>query len=481
MTALPGCCIEDEAKRKSFLIAILLSNIIIKLNTTTVMIALPTYMTIFQVDISTVQWVAVGYMLPLSMTMPLSGYFCERYSYRTVFLCGLAGIGLSSLGCSLSTSFTMLILFRFLKGIAGGLLIPCSMAMIYRYVQKEYQPAYLGKTVLFQSIGLTIGPTLAGFILQYANWHMLFFINVPLVAAALWMSYKNIPYETGNNNEKFDFIGILEVAFGTGIVLFAFSNVEDWGFGSFSFLGLIVLGLFLIAVFVRRQFHTAYPLLNFEVLKYKPFVLAILIQCTLSMTQGITGLLAQLYFQTVRGFTPAATGLFLLIPSLVMIVGNKVTVSLHKVGFLKLLITGGLAIAMVGNSGLAFASAESSIFILLVCFCLRYFGLGVIQMPLTNYGLCAVPKELSGHSSSMFNWSKQVAQVVSTNILTVVLSINLTKHYLANGGYGTPVEGTEIYNMAATQAINSDFFYLSVFLFISMVSSLMIKKQKNQE
>ena len=90
MTALPGCCIEDEAKRKSFLIAILLSNIIIKLNTTTVMIALPTYMTIFQVDISTVQWVAVGYMLPLSMTMPLSGYFCERYSYRTVFLCGLA-------------------------------------------------------------------------------------------------------------------------------------------------------------------------------------------------------------------------------------------------------------------------------------------------------------------------------------------------------------------------------------------------------
>ena len=157
-----------------FLTAILLTNVVAMLNTSTVTISLPTYMSVFQVDINTVQWVVVGYMLPLGMMMPLSGYLCERYTYRKVFLLSVAALGICSLGCACSFNFYWLVVFRFLKGIAGGIIVPSTMAMLYRYVPKQLQANYLGTTILFQSLGIAIGPTLAGLLLQVSSWHVLF-------------------------------------------------------------------------------------------------------------------------------------------------------------------------------------------------------------------------------------------------------------------------------------------------------------------
>lgn len=235
----------------------------------------------------------------------------------------------------------------------------------------------------------------------------------------------------------------------------------------------------LIVLFVVRQFHELHPLLNFAVLRYRAFTIALLIQCALAMTLGITALLAQLYLQTVREWTPAETGIFLLIPSLMMILGNTVTVELYKFGLSKWLISGGILAALLGNLGLSTLTLETSFTILLISFCLRYFGLGMANMPLTNYGLGAVPQQLSGHASSMFNWGKQLVQVISTNILTVTLSVNLTKNYLKSGNIGVPIEGTLAYNLAATQAVNSDFLFMVFAMAVCLVLTFFIKTEKN--
>lgn len=473
--------IEDKNRQKILLVAILLTNIIAMLNTTTVTLSLPSYMSIFQIDINTVQWVVIGYLLPLGMVMPLSGYLCERYSYRKVFLFGIIALGVCSLGCACSLNFYMLVVFRFLKGIAGGLTVPCTMSMLYRYIPKRLQATYLGNTVLFQSVGVAIGPTLAGFILQVSSWHVLFLFNIPLVLIALWAANRSVPIEAVDFAGKFDYIGIFQVSIGTGMVMIAFSEGEQWGWTSAAFFLCLGVGLALVAVFVVRQFHTTHPLLNFAVLKYRPFVLAVLIQCTLAMTLGITGILVQLYFQTVRGFSPAATGLFLLGPSVVLMLGNNAANLLHKRGKARWLIVGGLLFAVLGNLGLCKLYVETNWLIIMFYFCLRYFGMGIVQMPLTNYGLSVVPADLSGHASSMYNWAKQLAQVVSTNILTVLLSLNLTRYYLANGNTGVPTEGTDAYNIAASQAVSSDFFYLTIFLVISLCCTFFIRSENQKK
>ena len=473
-------CVQKGSHRKLLLIAIVLANITINMNNNTVSIALPTYMQIFSVDVNLVQWVVVGYMLPLCMMMPVSAYLCERYSYRTVFLAGMAGLALCSVGCACSVTFWMLVAFRFMKGVAAGIVVPSTMAMLYRYLPRHAQAGSLGTVALAQSVGGAIGPTLAGLVLQVSTWRILFLINVPLAFISLVLLYGNVPKEAGNKEEKFDFLGISQIALGTGMILIAFTNGAAWGWTSAMFLGMITAGLILIVLFIMRQFHASHPLLNFAVLKYRAFTITLLIQCALAMTLGITALLAQLYLQTVREWTPAETGMFLLIPSLMMILGNTITVKLHKLGLAKWLISGGILAALLGNWGLSTLTLETGFIVLLVSFCLRYFGLGVANMPLTNYGLGAVPQNLSGHASSMFNWSKQLVQVVSTNILTVMLSVNLTKYYLAAGNTGVPVEGTYAYNLAATQAVNADFFFMVIAMAVCLVLTFFIKTEKQE-
>ena len=473
-------CVQAGPHRMWLLVAIVLANITINMNNNTVSIALPTYMQIFSVDVNLVQWVVIGYMLPLCMMMPVSGYLCERYSYRTVFLVGLAGLMLCSVGCACAVSFPMLVAFRFLKGVAAGIIVPSTMAMLYRYLPKHAQAGSLGTVALAQSVGGAIGPTLAGIVLQVSTWRILFLINVPLALISLVLLYGNVPKEVGNKEEKFDFLGISQIAVGTGMILIAFTNVAMWGWTSVPFLGMVAVGLGLVIVFVFRQFRAAHPLLNFAVLKYRAFTLTLLIQCALAMTLGVTALLAQLYLQTVRAWTPAQTGMFLLVPSLMMILGNTVTVKLHKRGLAKWLISCGIMCALLGNWGLSTLTLETGFMVLLVSFCLRYFGLGMTSMPLTNYGLGAVPQHMSGHASSMFNWAKQLVQVVSTNILTVMLSINLTKYYLAAGNTGTPVEGTLAYNIAATKAVNGDFLFMVFAMTVCFVLTFFIKIEKEK-
>ena len=471
-------CIQAGPHRTLLLIAIVLANITINMNNNTVSIALPTYMQIFSVDVNLVQWVVVGYMLPLCMMMPVSGYLCERYSYRTVFLAGLAGLMLCSIGCACSVTFMMLVVFRFLKGVAAGIVVPSTMAILYRYLPRHAQAGALGTVALAQSVGGAIGPTLAGVVLQVSTWRILFLLNVPLAMISLVLLYGNVPKEVGNKEEKFDFLGISQIAAGTGMILVAFTNVAAWGWASVPFLGMVAIGLILIVIFIVRQFHAMHPLLNFAVLKYKAFTITLLIQCALAMTLGITALLAQLYLQTVRAWTPAETGMFLLLPSLTMILGNTVAVKLHKRGGAKWLISGGILCALLGNLGLSTLTLETGVLLLLVSFCLRYFGLGMTSMPLTNYGLGAVPQQLSGHASGMFNWAKQLVQVISTNILTVMLSINLTRYYLAAGNTGTPIEGTPEYNIAATQAVNGDFFFMVIAMAVCLILTFFIKIEK---
>ena len=466
-------------KTRYFLVAILLSGGVTMINTSTVTISLPTYMKVFNIDINTVQWVVIVYLLPLVMVMPLSEYLCERFSYRKTFLFAVAMMCICSLGCAISFNFWMLVFFRFAKGIAGGIIIPTIMALLYRYTPTNKQAKYLGYNMLFQSLGVALGPTIAGIILEVSTWHILFLFNVPLLIIIYWASGKSIPAEAENSDiERIDFLGCGQVSLGSGLIMLGFSMAQVWGWNSIKFWLCVGVGVSLVVLFIVRQFRMKHPLLDFGVLKYKDFAFTTILQCVIALTLGINAILSQFYFQTVREISPAITGLLLMAPSIAMMIGNTITNFLHEKGLMRSLIIGGLTIALIGNLGLCDLKMDSYIPLVISCYCLRFFGIALAQMPLTNFGLSSVPRELSGHASSMFNWSKQLVQTVSTNILTVLLSMNMARYYLEAGNTGAPVEGSMAYRLAAIEAVNTDYVYIAIFLVIAVVFSLFVGRKK---
>ena len=197
--------LQDIKKQQLLLAAVVLAGITTMLNNTTVSIALPSFMEIFDTDIRLVQWVVVGYMLPLGMVMPLTGYFGQRYSYRKMFLTALTAMGVASLACALAWDLYSLIFFRMIKGAVSGVIVPCTMTLLYRHIPKEKQPHYLGITVMSHSLGVALGPSLAGILLEFTGWHVLFLINVPLIALAIYFSRQSLPIEAGTKRSPLTF------------------------------------------------------------------------------------------------------------------------------------------------------------------------------------------------------------------------------------------------------------------------------------
>ncbi|KJS22314.1 MAG: hypothetical protein VR72_06440 [Clostridiaceae bacterium BRH_c20a] len=471
--------LKDEKKQQALLAAVVVTGITIMLNNTTVSIALPSFITIFNTDIRMAQWIVVGYMLSLGMAMPLASYFGERYSYRKLFLTALAAMGLSSLACASAWGLYSLVFFRIVKGAVSGVLIPCTMTLLYRNIPKEKQPYYLGVTVMSHSLGVAIGPSIAGMLLEFSSWHILFLINVPMVALALYLSWRSLPVDLGQNREPMDFAGILMVAVGTGLVLIGFTNVQVWGATSPKFIFFLAVGLLLSLLFIIRETNSNQPILNFKVLKYRPFAIALLINCVIAMTLGINGILVAVYVQTILGYSPMVSGLILILPSVAMVMGNVASNYLFNKVSSKILVFSGLMIAAIGNYALSRAGLSTGVVAITIYMSIRLLGMGIVKMPLTDYGLGNVPSSLTGHASSMFNWGKQIVSVISINILTVVLSINTARYYAEAGYSGEIIQGTASYAIAAVQAVNDDFLYLTFFMVGSALLSLLMDGNSN--
>lgn len=448
--------LQDERKQKALLYTTLVAGCMATINTSTVNIALPTFIEIFHTDLSTAQWLMIGYMLALGIVMPMVGYFGERYSYRRMYLTALFFMAVFALGCALSCNIGMLILFRILKGLAAGFILPCTMTLLYRYIPREKQASFLGLSVTFSSLGVTIGPSISGFLLTFFNWHSLFLVNLPLIAAAYLLARSSIPQEAGVHKERLDLKGMALMALGTVSILIGFTEVEDWGWSSPLFWACLVLGVGLIAAFVRLESRSSEPLLNFKVLQYRPFAVTAVVTAAVNITFTITPLLMAVYLQTIQGHTAFAAGLIMLVPSAVMVLATSLARKLIRHFSNKQLILTGLGLAACGNFMMHFAQMDSALWFIIPMLSLRFFGVGLLNMPLTDYGMRELPPELAGHGSSMLNWCKQIASVIWLSMLTALLTIS-TRFFQQSG-----IEAMQ----ASMSGVNMVFFTLAAALAI---------------
>ena len=476
---MEDCLIKEKNEQKRFILAVALSGIVIMMNNTTVSIALPSFMEIFDVDVRTVQLVSVGYMLPLGMFMPLSGYLGQKYSIRKVYLLMLSCMALASIGCALSWNFWSLVVFRFLTGMFAGIVTPYNISMIYYYIPKHKQIHFLGISNMTHAFGLAVGPSFAGVLLQYSSWHVLFLFNVPLVLLTIWLAGRILPVQKGiEDANKVDFVGILQVCLGTGLVLLAFTNLEVWGLRSYKFLLMFAIGICLVSIFIWRQKRIAHPLLNFAVLKSKAFSVTVLVTSCMAMILGITGILNNLFMQNLLGFSPIKAGIAMFIPSIALLLGTEFSDLIYKKTSAKTLVVGGMLLAAVGNFLMSICKMDTSLFIVVLYLSFRYWGLGMATTPLSDYGMKMIPQEMAGHASSLLNWSKQTATVVSTNILTIVLSINANRYYTNITGESKIVEDSAVYQDCMLKAINGDYFYLGVIAAVAAIVALVTMKRK---
>lgn len=412
-------------------VALGLGALIGTMNMTMFNVALPTIMEVFHTSLAEVQWLTSGYMLAAGMIIPAAGFLGDRIGYKKLFCGILAFLLILSVVGAFAWCIEFLIVIRFLFGMTGGLLQPLALAMMYRFLPASQQTMAVSIWSMVGMIGAILPTCLTGVILAVADWRFLLLFNVPLVIIAILVCLKTLPADQNTAETKLDFSGMFLTSMGSMLLLIAFSNIASWGV-SVQLIISILAGLTLLAVYVGKSIHRDDAMLNLGVLKYRRYTAAYIASSINAVATYMIVFLMPLFLQSGLGVSPLATGLLMLPGSIVsLIVMPILGIVYPKLGE-KLMALLGIVIIVLGSVPFMLAVPTTPVLFVVIGLCVRSVGLAALNLVAMNAQMSDIPPELSGHASSLTNWTHQML-----NALTVGVASSIAAIFMAHQGMET--------------------------------------------
>ncbi len=284
------------------------------LDITVVSVALQTFQQEFDATAAQVAWTMTGYTLALAAVIPLTGWAADRFGTKRLYLIAIVLFALGSALCALATSLPMLVTFRVLQGLGGGMLMPLGMTILTRAAGPERIGRVMAVMGIPMLLGPIFGPILGGWLIDVASWHWIFLINVPIGVAAIVYAAIALPKDHVEPSETFDWLGMVLLSPGLALFLYGISTIPETGtFFATKVVVPVVIGTVLIVAFVpwalaRRNIH---PLIDLRLFQNRNMTVAVISMSLFAISFFGAGLLFPLYFQQVRGEDALHAGLLL--------------------------------------------------------------------------------------------------------------------------------------------------------------------------
>ncbi len=396
--------------------ATILGSSISFIDSSVVNVALPAMQRSFETSFGAMQWVINGYMLTLASLILLGGSAGDRFGRRRMFMLGLAGFAAASLACGLAPSAWWLVAARLVQGAAAALLTPASLAIIGEaYGGKARGPA-IGTWAAAGALTTALGPPLGGWLVETVGWRSIFFINLPVAAAALGLALK-LPADPGSERAgPPDGSGALFAVLSLGLLSYGLIALGE---GAAARGGVAVVAALPAGwLFLRREARAAAPMMPLELFRNRDFsganALTVLLYAALS---GALFLLPFLLIQT-HGYSPMAAGAAFLPFSVIMGLGSRWSGGLvDRFGSRPPLIVGpaltaaGFAILGVSGGDPRFWSGFLPGLVVIGV------GMTIAVAPLTTTVFNAAPGDQSGVASGINNAAARAGGLIAVAAL----------------------------------------------------------------
>ncbi|MCU1333882.1 MAG: transporter, partial [Candidatus Angelobacter sp.] len=239
---------------------------------TVVNVALPSIQQALHATVSDAQWVVESYALFLAALILLGGAAGDFYGRRLIFTIGVFLFALASAWCGFAPDIRQLIVARALQGVGGAMLVPGSLAIISATFPKSERGKAIGTWSGFTGITAAIGPVLGGWLVQHFSWRWVFFINLPIAAAVIVISWLFVPESCGEGGKrKLDIAGALLITLGLGLLVFSMIEAPGHGWTNPATWGTASLGSIAIALFLWREAETDSPLVPLNLFRSANF------------------------------------------------------------------------------------------------------------------------------------------------------------------------------------------------------------------
>ncbi|MGD9619638.1 MAG: MFS transporter [Mycolicibacterium sp.] len=399
-----------SGRRKAVILASLcLSLLIVSMDATIVNVAIPSIRADLSATPTQMQWVIDIYTLVLASLLLLSGAAGDRFGRRRTFQTGLSIFALGSLLCSLAPNIETLIAARFLQAIGGSMLNPVAMSIITQVFTGRVERARaIGLWGGVVGISMAAGPIVGGVLIEYVGWRSVFWINLPICAAAILLAAIFVPESRSMFMRDVDPIGqTLGVTFLFGMV-FVLIEGPARGWNTPDVVAVGVVAALAFAAFLRYEHRRADPFIDLRFFRSIPFSSATMMAVAAFAAWGAFLFMMSLYLQEQRGFSAMQTGLIYLPLAVGALVFSPL--SGRMVGRFgsrpSLLIAGTLMTA--ATLMLTGLRADTEVWRLLVVFAVFGIGFSMVNAPITNAAVSGMPTDRAGAAAAIASASRQV-------------------------------------------------------------------------
>jgi EmrB/QacA subfamily drug resistance transporter len=395
-----------------------MSLLIVGLDNTIVNVALPAIQRDLHASVSGLQWTISAYTLVLASLLLLSGSTGDRIGRKRTFQTGLVVFTLGSLLCSLAPGLGWLIAFRMIQAVGGSMLNPVAMSIITNvFTEPRERAQAIGVWGGVVGISLALGPVVGGALIDSIGWRAIFWINIPVGAAAFVLTALFVPESRAAAPRRLDVVGqVLVFAF---LATLTYGIIEGPAIGWASpvivgaFVASAVAAIALVA-YERRRYQ---PLVDPRFFSSIPFSSATVIAvCGFAALSGFL-FLNTLYLQNVRGFTPLHAGLATLPLAVMSILFAPLSGRLvgARGARVPLVIAGvGITVAALMLTGL---DNRTPIAYIVVAYAVFGFGFGWLNAPITNTAVSGMPREQAGVAAAIASTSRQIGQSLGVAVI----------------------------------------------------------------
>ena len=397
------------------------SIVLVVMDISIVNVALPSLRRDLHASLAGQQWTIDAYTLVLAGFLVLAGSMADRFGRKRVFKIGLAVFGAGSLLCGLAPDIGWLIAARALQAVGGTMLNPVAMAIVATAFPAPAERARaIGVFGAMSGLALVLGPILGGVLVDGFGWRAVFWVNVPIAAAAIVATALFVPESRAPRARRFDPVGQVLVVLVLGCVVSAIIGSRGLGWSSPVVLGLLAVAALGVVGILAHEPRRTDPLLELRLFRSVSFSAAIVMAVFALCGFGAFLFVTTQYLQDVRGLSALDAGLCLLPVGALVLVLSPVTGRLVGTRGPRLpLVVAGIALAL-GGAASAWLGPATPLPVVLAVSLLFGLFLGTVNPPITNTAMAGMPGPMAGVAASLASTGRQTGTTLGVAIAGAV-------------------------------------------------------------
>jgi EmrB/QacA subfamily drug resistance transporter len=426
---------ERPGWRWFLLFTVLLGATMSALDVSIVNVAMPTLKNTFGVSMAVIEWVAMAYMLTLTIFLPLFGRLADMLGRSKLYNIGFVVFSAGSLLCGMSPAAGFMIAARIIQAVGAGLLQANSVALIMHAFPPGERGKAIGIQAAVQAIAMSAGPFVGGILIATIGWRAIFYVNIPIgvlgTVAALFILPRD---RRSDKKERVDYLGAVLFASGLACIVLAFNGGVKLESGSSTTIVFFIHACILLGLFILTELRVENPLIDLKLFQNRTFLIGNLTGMLSYFVLFAVMFLMPFYLEKALGYSVALTGSLLTPLLLAMAVVAPFSGHISDKYGPRIITTSGMLLSALACFSLMLMGVSVRLPLLAMVLILLGVGMGMFITPNNSAVIGSAPQEKLGVAGGVLNMMRSLGLIFGVNISGLIFT-TLERRYLSDNGY----------------------------------------------